>query len=157
MLSSWREKPLVISLSKWQFPFWSPRSLSCCQKREAVRPQLWSCVRPRPNHVRLPPLTGRLWRGCRGRSWQARFSRLMLSLQLCSLLCVMQEKAGRGRCKPLVGFLPRHPLPVLCNGSQVTEAHWEPSAVVNTLLPSPDTSWNHFVEEKVCRFLWSWY
>lgn len=60
--NSWRGKPFVLAVSKCQFPSWSPRSLSCCQKQESVCQPLCPGVCPCPDRdpltVNQPVLTG---------------------------------------------------------------------------------------------------
>lgn len=122
MLSSQKEKPFVLSVSKYLFPLWNLRSLSCCQKRESIVSSSDSASplsQPRlPAAANWPAMTGGswlAWLAChRGAIRQVLL--LKLCLHLCHLLCVTQQQAMRetnaeGPCE--LFFLSCH-LTVLC-------------------------------------------
>lgn len=61
MLRIWREKPLSYLFPHVYFLSGTPEVWAAVKSERPMCQQLWSQIRPCPNHIHLPPLAGRLW------------------------------------------------------------------------------------------------
>ena len=121
MLSSWTEKPFVISVSKCLFPFWSPSSLRCCQRWEAIVSVALVSHPPLSSLHPSLPLASQLWQEVLG--WKVMGGAVRhVSFWLCSWLFITQEKAESQRQASWVLSPFCRPLPVLWNRGQVTQS-----------------------------------